>query len=151
MAMNTAKIQVTEYNDREHRTQAAELWRKMFGYKAAHNNPELVIDKKISVNDGLFFVAVGGQEVLGTVMAGYDGHRGWIYALAVLPSHQKREIGSALLTHAEKKLSELGCVKINLQIVNSKDSVKKFYSVKGYFIENLISMSKILPANIRKP
>ena len=149
--MNTAKIQVTEYNDREHRTQVIKLWQEIFGYKSAHNRPGLVIDKKISVNDGLFFVAVDGQDVMGTVMAGYDGHRGWIYALAVLPSYQKREIGSALLTHAEEKLSELGCVKINLQIVNSNDSVKKFYSVKGYFIENLISMSKILPANIRKP
>ena len=59
------------------------LWRNVFGYEADHNRPELAIDKKIATGDGLFFVAGNQHTVLGTVMAGYDGHRGWIYYVAV--------------------------------------------------------------------
>ena len=148
--MNNSNIQIKEYNDRGHRAQVVSLWRQVFGYKAAHNNPELVIDKKAAVNDGLFFVAVDGQDVIGAVIAGYDGHRGWIYALAVLPAYQKQEIGSALLAHAEVELSRLDCIKINLQIVDGNDSVKEFYRAKGYMTEKIISMSKCLTRNITK-
>ena len=54
------------------------MWKKVFGYEADHNAPELVIDKKLDFRDGLFFIATDNQDVIGTVMAGYDGHRGWI-------------------------------------------------------------------------
>lgn len=57
-----------------HRSQVVGLWETVFGYEAAHNNPSLVIDKKIEVDDQLFFVAVADSAVVGTIMAGYDGH-----------------------------------------------------------------------------
>ena len=63
-----------------HREQVVRLWEQVFGYQAAHNNPALVIDRKLAVADGLFFVAVSEGVVVGTIMAGYDGHRGWIYS-----------------------------------------------------------------------
>jgi GNAT superfamily N-acetyltransferase len=63
-----------------------------------------VIDKKIQNKDGLFFVVEKDQHVIGTVIAGYDGHRGWIYSIAVHPDHQKQGIGSDLLTFTQDKL-----------------------------------------------
>ena len=86
------------------------------------NEPNSVINAKLSVQPELFFLAVQDDEVIGTAMSGYDGHRGWIYSLAVSPKHRRKGIGSALMRHAEKSLISLGCVKINLQIlpVNSE-------------------------------
>ena len=77
-------------------------------------------------------------------MAGYDGHRGWISRVAVLTTHRRKGIGEALLAEAEKRLTALGCVKINLQVVESNAAVIDFYAASGYAVEPRISMSKRL-------
>jgi ribosomal protein S18 acetylase RimI-like enzyme len=146
--MHTDAIEIIEFDNVKHREQVVALWQEVFGYEAAHNSPELVIDKKIAVRDGLFFVAIRRQVVVGTVMAGYDGHRGWIYSMAVHPTHRKKGIGSALLAFAERKLSSLGCLKINLQIVEGNEAVQRFYQANGYLTEKRISMGKRLNENI---
>ncbi len=146
--MNINSIDIVEFDNLKHRKQVVALWQDVFGYRAAHNCPELAIDKKIAAGDRLFFVAINHQIVVGTLMAGYDGHRGWIYSIAVLPTHQKKGIGSALLTFAEKKLSSLGCMKINLQIMDGNDAVQRFYQANGYLTEKRISMGKRLKENI---
>ena len=124
--------------------QVAVLWREIFAYDSPHNAPELVIEKKLEQRDGLFFVARLGQTVVGTVMAGYDGHRGWIYSLAVLPDYRGIGIGSRLLRHAEARLAGLGCIKVNLQIVECNEAAVGFYERLGYDIEPRISMGKRL-------
>ena len=139
---------IRNFDARIHRDQVISLWKKVFGYAADHNAPQQVIDKKLEFGDGLFFVALNSQTVLGTVMAGYDGHRGWIYSMAVLPDYQKQGIGSALLAFAERKLSDLGCMKINLQIMEGNEIVESFYTANGYEAEKRISMGKRLPENI---
>jgi len=123
------------------------LWEQVFGYNASHNVPGLAIAKKVAVADGLFFVATHELAVVGTIMAGYDGHRGWIYSLAVHPDWRKRTIGSALLGHAENELCARGCVKINLQIIEGNEAVEAFYRANGYLTEKRISMGKRLPKN----
>jgi ribosomal protein S18 acetylase RimI-like enzyme len=143
--MSTATI--TTYHDADHREQVISLWETVFGYEAKHNRPSVVIDKKREVDD-LFFVAMDGGAVVGTVMCGYDGHRGWIYSLAVSPSHRRQGIGSRLVSHAERALSRKGCVKINLQIMEGNESVAAFYSSLGYFVEKRVSMGKALPENV---
>jgi len=143
--MNT--IAVTPYVDAIHRSQVVALWKTVFGYKAAHNNPSLVIDKKLEVDDQLFFVAVADNAVVGTIMAGYDGHRGWIYSVAVAPSHRRQRIGSRLVTHAERALTLKGCVKINLQILEENESVAAFYAALGFSVEKRVSMGKRIPEN----
>jgi ribosomal protein S18 acetylase RimI-like enzyme len=110
-------IPITPFVDAVHRCQVVALWETVFGHEAAHNRPDLVIDKKLAVDDQLFFVALAEQTVVGTIMAGYDGHRGWIYSVAVSPSHRRRGIGSRLVAYAEQALTGLACVKINLQIL----------------------------------
>ena len=85
---------------------------------------------------------------VGTIMAGYDGHRGWIYSIAVSLNYRGKGIGSSLLAFAERKLSELGCMKINLQIMEGNEVVESFFLANGYQTEKRISMGKHLPENI---
>jgi ribosomal protein S18 acetylase RimI-like enzyme len=139
---------IVPYVDAIHRSQVIALWKAVFNYQAMHNKPDLAIDKKIAVDDQLFFVAVDGVAVVGTVMAGYDGHRGWIYSVAVSPSHRRQAIGSRLVAHAEHALACKGCMKINLQILEGNDSAVAFYSSLGYSAEKRISMGKLMSENV---
>jgi ribosomal protein S18 acetylase RimI-like enzyme len=145
--MSAPIITITPYQDASHRSQVIAIWQTVFGYETKHNTPSLVIDKKREVDD-LFFVAVDGETIVGTIMCGYDGHRGWIYALAVAPSHRRQGIGSRLMARAEQALGQRGCVKINLQILEDNKSVAAFYSSLGYSVEKRVSMGKLLPENI---
>ena len=140
--------EIDPYDDTRHRNQVISLWVAVFGYEANHNAPDLVIDKKLAVDDDLFFVAIDNGSVIGTVMAGYDGHRGWIYSMAVSTDYRKRGIGSKLLSFIEKKLSECGCMKINLQIMEGNEAVEHFYAANGYLTEKRISMGKQVRQNI---
>jgi ribosomal protein S18 acetylase RimI-like enzyme len=152
--MNTFKIwqqdmqSITEYSDEKFRNQAIELWKTVFGYEEPHNLPSLAIDKKLAVKDRLFFVALAQESVVGTIMAGYDGHRGWLYSVAVHPAHRKQGLGTALVRHAERALIERGCVKINLQIAGGNEAVAAFYELLGYAVEPRVSMGKKIGQNI---
>jgi ribosomal protein S18 acetylase RimI-like enzyme len=139
--------EIVAFDNVKHRDQVVLLWEHVFGYEAPHNAPELVIDKKLAVLDGLFFVAVSADTVVGTIMAGYDGHRGWIYSITVHPDSRKQGIGSQLLSFAESQLASLGCIKINIQIMDGNDWVQGFYEANGYCVEKRISMGKRLPLN----
>ena len=139
---------IQQFDVLSHRDQLIELWQQVFGYASAHNAPQFVIEKKLAVGDGLLFVAVAEGKVVGSIMAGYDGHRGWIYSLAVLPGYRRHGLGSRLVQHAEEQLRSLGCPKINLQIMNGNEEVESFYRKLGYEAERRISMGKKIPANI---
>jgi len=132
-------MMITEYDNTTHRQQVIALWQTVFGYEAAHNEPGLVIDKKTAV-DNLFYVAMAEDIVIGTIMCGYDGHRGWIYSVAVHPDHRRKGLGSKLLRHALGKLAALGCNKVNLQIVEANKDVKAFYAAHGFLVEERVSM-----------
>lgn len=82
---------IRKYLDKQDRHAVVALWKGVFGYSAAHNDPSTAIDLKVKEGDGLFFVAVDGQDVLGTVMAGYDGHRGWIYSSRCAGSYKDQD------------------------------------------------------------
>jgi ribosomal protein S18 acetylase RimI-like enzyme len=126
------------------------LWKLVFNYTSPQSKPELVIDKKIRTGDGLFFVMVDGTDVIGTILAGYDGHRGWLYSLCVATKYQKKGVGTALVEHAEAALISLGCVKINLQVVSDNAEVVSFYHKRGYQTEPRISMGKLITDNLSK-
>ncbi|AZE73757.1 Protein export cytoplasm protein SecA ATPase RNA helicase [Pseudomonas synxantha] len=136
------------YRDRQHRAQVVALWEEAFAYDTAHNLPSLAIDKKLAVNDGLFFVATDKKAVIGTILAGYDGHRGWLYSVAVHADYRRHGLGSSLVRHAEQALTALGCMKINLQITGGNDVVVGFYDALGYGVEPRISMGKKIVGNI---
>ena len=137
-------FKITGYIDEQHRESVIQLWKTVFGYEDAHNKPSLVIDKKLDVADGLLFLATQGDTLVGTIMAGYDGHRGWLYSVAVSPQHRLLGIGTKLIKHAEQALVSLGCLKINLQIVAGNEAVTSFYQTLGYNVEARVSMGKRL-------
>jgi len=143
MMMKPISFQIHPFDNQTHREQVAALWQTVFGYTAARNDPFFAIDQKVAHGDGLFWAAVHGDTVLGTVMAGYDGHRGWIYSMAVLPEYRKMGIGQSLLSHAETQLVSQGCVKVNLQILKENHGVQAFYRACGYTPEDRISMGKV--------
>jgi ribosomal protein S18 acetylase RimI-like enzyme len=118
------------------------LWTEVFAYPQARNAPAKVIRDKMAVQPELLFVAVVDDVPIGTVMGGYDGHRGWVYSLAVRPGSRGRGIGTALMRHVERELAARGCPKINLQVVTSNAAAVAFYTKLGYAVEERISMGK---------
>jgi len=124
------------------------FWDGVFGYPAAHNAPSAVIRHKLAVQRELFFVARLDGRLVGTVMGGYDGHRGWVYSLAVCPEVRRRGIGTALMRHVERELVGGGCRKANLQVLASNAATVAFYVKLGYSVEERVSMGKLLGLGI---
>ena len=134
---------ISDYRD-EHFNGVEALWREAFPNDAPWNKASLAIPQKMRFQPGLMLVALDALVVVGSVMAGYEGHRGWISRAAVLATHRRKGIGQALLAEAERRLAALGCVKVNLQVVESNAAVVDFYAASGYVVEPRISMSKRL-------
>ena len=120
------------------------LWKQVFSPKKPHNDPARVIDMKIKQDDGLFFVAEEDHQVIGTIIAGFDGHRGWLYSLAVRLQYRRKGVGTLLVYKAITELKKVGCLKVNLQINADNYEVVEFYMKTGFLIEERISMGLIL-------
>ena len=140
---------VTEYeftvrpfvtDDRE---AVAALWRRVFTGDPPWNEPNDMIARKESVQPDLFLVGVLGERVAGTVLAGFDGVRGWVHHLAVLPEFRRKGFASLLMDRAEEGLLELGCPKLNLQVRADNADVVAFYESLGFDMEARISMGKL--------
>ena len=136
-------IVVTAYQD-QHFDGVAALWREAFPSDAPWNRADVAIPEKVRFQPELFLVALEADVVVGSVMAGYEGHRGWVSRIAVLQSHRAKGIGRELLKQAESRLVALGCIKVNLQAAAPNVSATEFYARSGYVIEERISMSKLL-------
>ncbi|SDQ20761.1 GNAT family acetyltransferase [Microbacterium sp. cf332] len=121
-----------------------QLWHDA-GLTRPWNDPRADIRRKLAVQPELFLVAVdqpvdgtdgpvdgAAGEVVGTVMAGYDGHRGWLYYLATARSHRGRGIGRTLVTEAEGLLEAMGCPKVQLMVRPENEAVRGFYGELGY-------------------
>ncbi len=141
--MKKTSPQIQTYDDHLHRKQVTDLWESVLDCSASYKIPAVVIDMKLEVDDRLY-VALERDRVIGTIMVGWDGHRGWIYSLAVSPHRRKQGVGSALLNHAETVLSEAGCLKINLQIHETNREVRAFYKANGFYEDPVLSMGKRL-------
>ncbi|CAB3673424.1 Acetyltransferase YpeA [Paraburkholderia phenoliruptrix] len=124
------------------------LWQEAFPeYRDAtkpQRNPRLSIANKLATQPELFFVAVLDERVVGSVIGGYDGHRGWLYSLAVDASLRRHGIGSRLVAHVEAALTALGCPKLNLQVLSAKNEVRAFYEALGYRADAVVSLGKRL-------
>ena len=108
------------------------------------NNPYKDIARKLKVQAELFLVGYLEDKLIASVMAGYDGHRGWINYFAVHPDFQARGYGKQLMDNVENGLRELGCPKINLQIREGNDKVFSYYQKLGFVKEKRIFMGKRL-------
>ena len=108
------------------------------------NNPYKDIARKLKVQAELFLVGYLEDKLIASVMAGYDGHRGWINYFAVHPDFQARGYGKQIMDNVENGLRELGCPKINLQIREGNDKVFSYYQKLGFVEEKRINMGKRL-------
>lgn len=108
------------------------------------NDPHRDIERKLSVDDDLFLVATNDDVLTGTVMAGYDGHRGWVNYLAVDPPRQGEGWGRRLMEEAEERLLALGCPKLNLQVRADDAAATGFYRSLGYSVDQVVSLGKRL-------
>jgi ribosomal protein S18 acetylase RimI-like enzyme len=138
-------MRITSYRP-QHFDAVAALWAEVNPNDRPWNAPEIAIPMKMSVQRDLFLVALDGDMVVGTTMAGFDGHRGWVHLVAVKPSHRRRGIATLLLCEAEKRLEALGCPKINLQVLAGNTAAVGLYKSLGFDIEERVSMSRRIGA-----
>lgn len=108
------------------------------------NDPRQDIQLKLQVQPELFLVGLVDAQVVATLMAGYEGHRGWLNYLAVAPAYQRQGIGRWMVEAAIAKLKAMNCPKINLQIRTSNPAVIEFYKRLGFKMDEVVSMGKRL-------
>ena len=119
------------------------LWTNC-GLVKSWNDPHKDIRRKLSVQPELFLVGVLDANVIATVMAGFDGHRGWVNYLAVAEECRRRGLGRMLMQRIENQLRDLGCPKLNMQVRSSNGAVLAFYERLGYTQDQVVSLGKRL-------
>jgi ribosomal protein S18 acetylase RimI-like enzyme len=119
------------------------LWKRC-DLVRAWNDPHKDIQRKLLVRPDLFLVGRVDDHIVASVMAGYEGHRGWLNYLAVDPAHQRRGHARAIVAEAERLLRAAGCPKINLQVRDSNHRAIEFYRKLGYSVDEVTSMGKRL-------
>jgi ribosomal protein S18 acetylase RimI-like enzyme len=120
------------------------LWAAVFPDDPMWNAPAVMIENKLRVQPELLLVGEIDGSVVGAVIAGFDGVRGWIYHLAVAPEHRRRGYATRLVRAAEEGLMALGCPKVNPQVRSRSSDVVAFYRRLGYQIEDRVSMGRLL-------
>jgi len=119
------------------------LWKEC-GLTRPWNDPHKDIARKLTEQPELFLVGTLGDEVVASAMIGFDGHRGWVYYLAVAERHRKHSFGRSLMQEAERLLVERGCPKLNLLVRSSNAEVLEFYRRLGYVRDEAVSLGKRL-------
>lgn len=119
------------------------LWEQC-GLIRRWNDPRKDIARKLSQQPELFLVGVSDSEVIATAMAGFDGHRGWVYYLAVSPEHRRQSYGRKLMQAVEQLLIARGCPKLNLQVRASNQDTIEFYRKLGYMQDEVVSLGRRL-------
>jgi ribosomal protein S18 acetylase RimI-like enzyme len=123
-------VRIRAFDERETEAVVA-LWHEV-GITRPWNDPHRDIARKLTVQPELFLVAVDGEEVVGTAMGGYDGHRGWLYYLATAPDRRGEGIAAALVAEVERLLREMGCPKVQLMVRPDNTGARSFYDAQGY-------------------
>ena len=139
-AIRHMKIRIFQLTDE---AAVVALWREC-GLTRPWNDPHADIARKLAEQPDLFLVGTVGAELVATAMAGFDGHRGWVYYLAVSPGHRKQSYGRALMQEAERLLMERGCPKLNLLVRSSNVEAIEFYGKLGYVQDDVIGLGKRL-------
>ncbi|MBI3371518.1 MAG: GNAT family acetyltransferase [Betaproteobacteria bacterium] len=119
------------------------LWQQC-GLTRPWNDPHKDIARKLEVQRELFLVGTVDETIVASVMAGYEGHRGWVNYLAVAPSLRGRGYGRQLMRHVEQLLLERCCPKVNIQVRATNADVIEFYRRIGYAQDEALSLGKRL-------
>lgn len=142
MSDRSDQLQIRPFRS-DDRPAVIRLW-ETCGLVVPQNDPAVDIACKLQVQPELFLAGAVGAIIVATVMAGYEGHRGWINYLAVDPLYRHRGFGRRMMKAAEEKLRRLGCPKINLQVRQSNAGVIEFYRRLGYTVDPVTSLGKRL-------
>ena len=137
---SSMRIRVYHQTDEE---AVVALWQEC-GLTRPWNDPRKDIARKLTEQPELFLVGTVDFKLVATAMIGFDGHRGWVYYLAVAPAHRKHSHGRALMDEAERRLIARGCPKINLLVRSSNTAVIEFYRGLGYAQDDAVSLGKRL-------
>jgi ribosomal protein S18 acetylase RimI-like enzyme len=121
------------------------LW-EACGLTRPWNDPASDIEFCLRSENSTLMVGVAGGEskIVATAMVGHDGHRGWIYYVAVTPEHQEKGAGRAMVAHAEEWLTQRGVPKAMLMIRETNTKVIGFYERLGYAVEERVVMARWL-------
>jgi ribosomal protein S18 acetylase RimI-like enzyme len=122
---------------------AAALWEES-GLVRAWNDPHADIAAALACPTSTILAARDSSRIVGTVMAGYDGHRGWLYYVAVAADQRGTRLGRALVEAAEQWLAGQGARVIRLMIRAENEAVAAFYKALGYEDGEMIVMGKRL-------
>jgi ribosomal protein S18 acetylase RimI-like enzyme len=124
------------------------LWRIIFPEygdpRHPQRSPSAAVARKLAFGDGLFWLTEQDGRLVGTAMAGYDGHRGWLYSVGVHPDARGSGIARRLVTEAERALTARGCPKVNLQVFAANDVGQAFWRRIGYAEDGVVSFGKRL-------
>ena len=135
-------MNIREFEDKDVSDVIA-LW-QLCGLTRAWNDPRKDIARKCAVGRELFLVGTVDDQLMATIMGGYEGHRGWINYLAVSTDYQRRGYGGQLVQTLEKLLLIRGCPKLNLQIREGNDAVMAFYESLGFANDKAVGYGKRL-------
>ena len=119
------------------------LWRDS-GLTRPWNDPYADIDRKLTTQPDLFLIGETDAGVAATAMIGFDGHRGWVYYLAVREGLRGTGAGRSLMAEAERLLIARGCPKIMLMVRSTNDDVLAFYDTLGYTADDVVVLGKRL-------
>jgi ribosomal protein S18 acetylase RimI-like enzyme len=120
-----------------------ELWQRCLLVRP-WNDPRKDIRRKLTTQAELFLVGILQGSVVATIMAGYDGHRGWVNYLAVAAAHRNKGYGRTLMRRAEELLTARGCPKLNIQVRTDNREALQFYRKIGYVADEAVSLGKRL-------
>lgn len=135
--MQVRNFQIEDYGE------VISLWTRA-GLELSPSDSREGLLQKLQRDPDLFLAAVSGTTIIGTIMGCYDGRRGWINHLTVLPSAQGQGVGAYLMHEVEQRLHQKGCPKVNLLIEPANAAVQSFYHRLGYQRDDLIFMEKWL-------
>jgi ribosomal protein S18 acetylase RimI-like enzyme len=135
-------MEIREYDETDEIAVIA-LWERC-GLFVPWNDPRRDIERKLREGRELFLVGLVDEKIIASVMGGYDGHRGWLYYVAVAPEFRKQGHGRRIIEAVEARLIVKGCPKINLQVRAHNREVIAFYASLGYKESDLISLGKRL-------
>jgi ribosomal protein S18 acetylase RimI-like enzyme len=122
---------------------ASALWADA-GLIRPWNDPEADFGRALNGPTSAVLGVKQDGELIGTVMVGNDGHRGWVYYLAVAPTHQRVGLGAQLMSAAEEWLRKSGAVKVQLMVRSENEAALGFYDRVGYETSDVKVLSRWL-------
>lgn len=127
---------------------AVELWRDC-GLTRPWNEPTADLARARGGPSSSVLAAVADGQLLGTVMVGHDGHRGWVYYLAVQRDHRGNGLGRELMNAAESWLHERGIPKLQLMVRADNVAIIKFYERLGYADQQVAVLGRFLDEDLQ--